>query len=102
MSTLNGGILEQSLMVILPVVAGLKITSDTLIGKSTWDALFQPPNFFSKYKYLISPCFVCLNVKALSQFCSAGLFMYHLNVFHVIITIIVAIKSPYFVGVVFV
>ncbi|XP_015780401.1 PREDICTED: poly(A) polymerase type 3-like [Acropora digitifera] len=32
---------------------GLKVTSDALIGKSTWDALFQPPNFFSKYKHYI-------------------------------------------------
>ncbi|KAL9954867.1 hypothetical protein ACROYT_G042452 [Oculina patagonica] len=32
---------------------GLKITSNVLIGKSTWDALFQPPNFFSKYKHYI-------------------------------------------------
>ena len=43
-------------------IAGLRIASDVLIGKSTWDALFQPPNFFSKYKYMISPLFVCLNV----------------------------------------
>ncbi|XP_044169977.1 poly(A) polymerase alpha-like, partial [Acropora millepora] len=32
---------------------GLKVTSDALIGKSTWDALFEPPNFFSKYKHYI-------------------------------------------------
>ncbi|XP_074632480.1 uncharacterized protein LOC141890840 [Acropora palmata] len=32
---------------------GLKVTSDVLIGKSTWDALFQPANFFSKYKHYI-------------------------------------------------
>ncbi|XP_068729680.1 poly(A) polymerase type 3-like isoform X5 [Montipora capricornis] len=32
---------------------GLKRSSDTLIGKSTWDALFQPPNFFSKYRHYI-------------------------------------------------
>lgn len=44
------------------VITGLRITSDVLIGKSTWDVLFQPPNFFSKYKYMISPFFVCLNV----------------------------------------
>ena len=43
-------------------IAGLTIASDVLIGKSTWDALFQPPNFFSKYKYMISPFCVCLNV----------------------------------------
>lgn len=32
---------------------GLKVTSDALIGKSNWDALFQQPNFFSKYKHYI-------------------------------------------------
>lgn len=55
---------------------GLTITSDVLIGKSTWDALFQPPNFFSKYKYLISCCFLCLFVKL--SICRTGL--YNLNV----------------------
>lgn len=34
-------------------ILGLKVTSDVLIGKSAWDALFQPANFFSKYKYSI-------------------------------------------------
>ena len=43
-------------------IAGLRITSDVLIGKSAWDALFQPPNFFSKYKYMISTFCVCLIV----------------------------------------
>ena len=57
--------------------AGLTITSDVLIGKSTWDALFQPPNFFSKYKYTISPFFVCLNVTI--SISSSGLY-YKLNV----------------------
>ncbi|XP_068682238.1 poly(A) polymerase type 3-like isoform X2 [Montipora foliosa] len=32
---------------------GVKRSSDILIGKSTWDALFQPPNFFSKYRHYI-------------------------------------------------
>ena len=58
------------------LVPGLAITSDVLIGKSTWDALFQPPNFFSKYKYLISCCFLCLFVKL--SICRTGL--YNLNV----------------------
>lgn len=75
-------------------IAGLRITSDVLIGKSTWDVLFQPPNFFSKYKYLISSCFVCLNV-TLSLSYPAGL--YHLNVS----LRIVAIKILYFGSVVF-
>lgn len=75
-------------------IAGLRITSDVLIGKSTWDVLFQPPNFFSKYKYLISSCFLCLNV-TLSLSYPAGL--YHLNVS----LRIVAIKILYFGSVVF-
>lgn len=32
---------------------GLEVTNDALNGKSTWDALFQPPNFFTKYKHYI-------------------------------------------------
>lgn len=59
------------------VILGLRIASDVLIGKSTWDALFQPPNFFSKYKYMISPVFVCLNVTLSISSCG----LYHkLNV----------------------
>ena len=34
-------------------ILGLKVASDALIGKCTWDALFQPPEFFNKYKYSI-------------------------------------------------
>lgn len=55
------------------VILGLRIASDVLIGKSTWDALFQPPNFFSKYKYMISPVFVCLNVTL--RISSCGLYL---------------------------
>lgn len=29
---------------------GLSITDDILIGRSSWDKLFEAPNFFSKYK----------------------------------------------------
>lgn len=29
---------------------GLQITEDIMLGKATWDKLFQPPNFFMKYK----------------------------------------------------
>ena len=50
------------------LILGLKVTSDALIGKSTWDALFQPPHFFSKYKYFIFFCFACSTCsKPLSQ-----------------------------------
>ena len=59
------------------VILGLRIASDVLIGKAAWDALFQPPNFFSKYKYMISPVFVCLNVTLSISSCG----LYHkLNV----------------------
>ena len=46
-------------MIFESFILGLKVTSDALIGKSAWDALFQPPNFFSKYKYFIFFCFAC-------------------------------------------
>ncbi|XP_059482396.1 poly(A) polymerase type 3 [Neocloeon triangulifer] len=32
---------------------GLQITDDIMQGKSTWDALFEPPKFFLKYKHFI-------------------------------------------------
>jgi poly(A) polymerase len=31
---------------------GLAITEDIMVGKATWDKLFEPPNFFGKYKYV--------------------------------------------------
>lgn len=32
---------------------GLQITEDIMNGKCNWDKLFEPPNFFSKYKHFI-------------------------------------------------
>lgn len=32
---------------------GLGITEEIIIGKATWDKLFEPPNFFGKYKHYI-------------------------------------------------
>lgn len=32
---------------------GLQITEDIMLGKATWDRLFQPPNFFTKYKHYL-------------------------------------------------
>lgn len=29
---------------------GLAITDDIMVGRATWDKLFEPPNFFTKYK----------------------------------------------------
>lgn len=31
---------------------GLAITEEIMVGKATWDKLFEPPNFFGKYKYV--------------------------------------------------
>ena len=41
-------------------ILGLKVASDALIGECTWDALFQSPEFFNKYKYSIFFCFLFL------------------------------------------
>ncbi|XP_064078258.1 poly(A) polymerase type 3-like isoform X3 [Macrobrachium nipponense] len=32
---------------------GLQITEDIMLGKATWDKLFQPPSFFTKYKHYL-------------------------------------------------
>lgn len=32
---------------------GLSITEEIIMGKATWDKLFEPPNFFGKYKHYI-------------------------------------------------
>lgn len=37
---------------------GLSVTDDILQGKTDWSKLFQPPNFFLKYKYV----FIYFNV----------------------------------------
>jgi poly(A) polymerase len=31
---------------------GLAITEEIMVGKATWDKLFEPLNFFGKYKYV--------------------------------------------------
>lgn len=33
--------------------SGLSITEEIIMGKATWDKLFEPPNFFCKYKHYI-------------------------------------------------
>ena len=33
---------------------GLTITEEIMMGKATWAKLFEPPNFFNKYKYVIT------------------------------------------------
>ncbi|XP_053976730.1 poly(A) polymerase type 3 isoform X1 [Hylaeus volcanicus] len=32
---------------------GLSVTEEIIMGKATWDKLFEPPNFFGKYKHYI-------------------------------------------------
>jgi poly(A) polymerase len=32
---------------------GLSSTEEIIMGKATWDKLFEPPNFFAKYKHYI-------------------------------------------------
>lgn len=33
--------------------AGLTLTDEIMLGKQTWDKLFEPPQFFLKYKHFI-------------------------------------------------
>lgn len=33
--------------------SGLSTTEEIIMGKATWDKLFEPPNFFCKYKHYI-------------------------------------------------
>ena len=49
-------------------ILGFKVTNDALIGKFTWDALFQPSNFFGNYKYSIFFFFCCLCSMSFSRF----------------------------------
>lgn len=34
------------------VIVGLAVTNDILQGKTDWSKLFEPLNFFEKYKYV--------------------------------------------------
>lgn len=33
--------------------SGLSLTYDIMLGKQTWDKLFESPSFFTKYKHFI-------------------------------------------------
>lgn len=33
--------------------SGLSATEEIIMGKASWDKLFEPPNFFCKYKHYI-------------------------------------------------
>lgn len=35
---------------------GLTVTDEILLGKAEWSKLFEPPNFFQKYKYVTKIC----------------------------------------------
>lgn len=36
---------------------GLSVTDEILQGKAEWSKLFEPPNFFQKYKWVLCLCF---------------------------------------------
>jgi poly(A) polymerase len=38
---------------------GLAITEEIMVGKAMWEKLFEPPNFFGRYKY-VDLWFSCL------------------------------------------
>lgn len=37
---------------ICVLLSGLTVTDEILQGKADWSKLFEPPNFFQKYKYV--------------------------------------------------
>lgn len=39
-------------MKFLTSIVGLAVTNEILQGKSDWSKLFEPLNFFQKYKYV--------------------------------------------------
>ncbi|XP_075212061.1 poly(A) polymerase hiiragi isoform X2 [Lycorma delicatula] len=51
-STFNVSISTRTIMVD-EFKQGLAITEDIVLGRATWDKLFDPPNFFGKYKHFI-------------------------------------------------
>jgi len=36
------------------LIVGLAVTNEILQGKSDWSKLFEPLNFFQKYKYVLN------------------------------------------------
>ncbi|XP_018014796.1 poly(A) polymerase type 3 isoform X2 [Hyalella azteca] len=51
-STFNTSVSTRNVMVA-EFQAGLLTTEDIMLNKAPWDSLFQPPNFFSKYKHYL-------------------------------------------------
>uniref|UniRef100_A0A6A7FS07 Poly(A) polymerase n=1 Tax=Hirondellea gigas TaxID=1518452 RepID=A0A6A7FS07_9CRUS len=51
-STFNTSLSTRNVMVA-EFQAGLRVTEEIMLNKSPWDALFQPPNFFTKYKHYL-------------------------------------------------
>ncbi|KAJ8920017.1 hypothetical protein NQ315_006548 [Exocentrus adspersus] len=51
-STFNVSISTRTIM-MEEFKLGLHITDDIMLGKSSWDKLFEPPPFFLKYKHFI-------------------------------------------------
>lgn len=51
-STFNVSLSTRTIM-MEEFKAGLHITDDIMLGKSSWDKLFEPSPFFLKYKHFI-------------------------------------------------
>ncbi|KAF2364384.1 Poly(A) polymerase central domain [Trinorchestia longiramus] len=51
-STFNTSLSTRNVMVA-EFQSGLSITEDIILNKASWDYLFQPPNFFAKYKHYL-------------------------------------------------
>ena len=41
---------------------GLSITDNILLGRETWDKLFEAPNFFAKYRFVF---YICLDFQSI-------------------------------------
>lgn len=51
-STFNVSISTRTVM-MEEFRTGLNLTDDIMLGKQTWDKLFESPSFFTKYKHFI-------------------------------------------------
>nr|XP_023019699.1 poly(A) polymerase type 3-like [Leptinotarsa decemlineata] len=67
-STFNVSLSTRTIM-IEEFKQGLSITDDIMLGKSSWDKLFEQPAFFTKYKHFIVLLVMAENAKDHLEWC---------------------------------
>lgn len=67
-STFNVSLSTRTVMVE-EFKQGLQLTDNIMLGKCSWDKLFEPPNFFHKYKHFILLLVIAANSEDHLEWC---------------------------------